>query len=261
MKVWKIAFPLLISAVLAGGTLLLLRGYVQYPGIIEDLSSWGAFFSVFGVIYAIVAGFLLVTVLNRYSSLHQTIEDELNAIESIRDFLLYLEDDQPSETMAMRHVLLNYAWSLSRTEWEEMTDPRTPMNSDTSEELYEIMRKGKALQVRKERDGIVLSALVANISDLTKLRTRRISLANERLPPRLKVLLVFMSVALVIAFLLMGVQGMFTHMFTLVSVSVSIHLLYMIIEDLDHPFYGIWNINRAPLDELVEKFEKDLTKK
>lgn len=65
----------------------------------------GEFFTVFGVIYAIVAGFLLVTVLNRYSSLSQTIEDELNAIESIRDFLVYFGPDQGTAAQALRRSL------------------------------------------------------------------------------------------------------------------------------------------------------------
>jgi uncharacterized membrane protein len=57
--------------------------------IATDVSSWSSFFNVFGVIFAIIAGFLLVTVLSRYSNLNQTIEDELNAVESVRDFLVY----------------------------------------------------------------------------------------------------------------------------------------------------------------------------
>lgn len=219
----------MVSGVLAACVVLLVRNHVQYKGIVEDLSSWGAFFNVFGVVYAIVAGFLLVTVLNRYGALNQRIEDELNAI--------------------------------SMKEWEEMSDPRTRMNSDTSEELYEVMRKGKRIQVRNERDSVVLSALVENISEITKMRTRRIALANERLPPRLRILMIFMSVSIVVAFVLLGVRGVFTHVFMLATLTISIHLLYMIIEDLDHPFYGVWNIDRTPLDELVETFEKELKSK
>ena len=72
-----------------------------------------------------------------------------------------------------------------------MSDPHEPMDSDTSEELYEIMRKSKKISVDTESDGVVFTAIVENISDITKLRTRRIALANERLPPRLKFLMIF----------------------------------------------------------------------
>ena len=89
MKMLKIGGPLAISALLIAFVGLMLRSHLRYEGIETDLSSWGSFFNVFGVIFAIVAGFLLVTVLNRYSNLNQTIEDELNAVESVRDFLVY----------------------------------------------------------------------------------------------------------------------------------------------------------------------------
>ncbi|MDY6838430.1 MAG: hypothetical protein SWH78_10680 [Thermodesulfobacteriota bacterium] len=70
MKIFKIGFPLVVSGAVAACVVLVLRPHVQYQGIVEDVSSWGSFFTVFGVIYAIVAGFLLVTVLNRYSALN-----------------------------------------------------------------------------------------------------------------------------------------------------------------------------------------------
>jgi hypothetical protein len=56
------------------------------------------------------------------------------------------------------------------------------------------------------------------------LRTRRIALANERLPPRLRALMLFMSTTLVGAFVFLGVQGTFAHIYMLVTLTVSIHL-------------------------------------
>ena len=116
--------------------------------------------------------------------------------------------------------------------------------------------KSKEISVETDSDGIVFTAIVENISDITKLRTRRIALANERLPPRLKLLMIFMSIVLIASFMLLGVQNIYTHVGILVSLSIAIHLLYMVIEDLDHPFYGIWNIPRRPLEELVNRFAK-----
>ena len=257
MKIFKIGGPLIISAILITLVGLMLRSHLKYEGIVTDLSSWSSFFTVFGVIFAIVAGFLLVTVLNRYSNLNQTIEDELNAVESVRDFLVYLEDRQQIEIDKIKDALANYVTSVANTEWVEMSAPRMPMNSDTSEELYAVMRSGKRIEISEASDGIVLSALIETISDITKLRTKRIALANERLPPRLRALMLFMSTTLVGAFVFLGVQSIFAHVYMLVALTVSIHLLYMVIEDLDHPFYGVWNISRKPLDDLVKRFEQN----
>ena len=255
-KIIRIITPLLLSGALAALILTSVKEFVQYKEIFEDVAAWSAFFSVFGIVYAIVAGFLLVTVLTKYSDLNQAIENELNAIETVRDFLTYLNDEKSEVKNSIIAALSHYTSSVLNREWPEMSDPHEPMDSDTSEELYEIMRKSKKISVDTDSDGVIFTAIVENISDITKLRTRRIALANERLPPRLKFLMIFMSIVLITAFMLLGVQNIYTHVAILVSLSVSIHLLYMVIEDLDHPFYGIWNINRVPLEELVKRFAK-----
>ncbi|MEJ2181854.1 MAG: DUF4239 domain-containing protein [Gammaproteobacteria bacterium] len=229
-KVIRIITPLLVTAALAAIVLLLVKDFVQYKEIYDDVAAWSAFFSVFGIVYAIVAGFLLVTVLSKYSDLSQVIENELNAIETVRDFLTYLGDEQEKVKTSIKSALSHYTSSLLDTEWPEMSDPREPMDSDTSEELYEVMRKSKNIAVETESEAIVYTAIIDSISDITKLRTRRIALANERLPPRLKVLLMFMSIVIIVAFILLGVQNIFTHLTILVSICISIHLLYMILE-------------------------------
>ena len=125
---------------LSAALVVVVRPYIRYEGLMQDVSAWGAFFTVFGVIYAIVAGFLLITVLNRYSALSQTIEDELNAVESIRDVLIYFGAGQQMESQQLRKSLADYCNAIAAIEWKEMADATTPTNSDTSEELYQIMR-------------------------------------------------------------------------------------------------------------------------
>ncbi len=256
-QILRIAAPLILAAAVSVVLVALLRPYSVYPGATQDISSWGAFFTVFGVIYAIVAGFLLVTVLGRYSSLCQTLEDELNAIESIRDFLVYFETEHRPAALELRHSLAHYARSMADPEWHEMSDPLKPTNSDTSPELYDVMRRTARLPVASNRDCTVLAAVIESVAELAKLRTRRISLANERLPLRLRILLVFMSFALVVGFFFVAVDSFLAHVFMASTLTVSVYLLYWIIEDLDHPFFGVWNVNRAPLDELVARFEAE----
>ncbi len=256
-RVLRIGLPLLLVGITTALVVIFARPFIQYEGIVEDVSAWGAFFGVFGVVYAIVAGFLLVTVLTRYAALSQTFEDELNAVESIRDFLIYLSADQHPSVQDVKRSLARYINAVATLEWKEMADPTVPTNSDTSDELYDIMRCTAGIRIAGERDKAVLSTVIATVSDLARMRTRRIALANERLPPRLRLLLLFMSIALGAAFLAVGVRSVGAHIFMTSTLSMSVYLLYWIIEDLDHPFYGVWNIDRAPLDELIARFASE----
>lgn len=256
-RVLRIGVPLVVVGIASAFAVILARHHIHYEGIVEDVSAWSAFFTVFGVVYAIVAGFLLVSVLTRYGALSQTIEDELNAVEAIRDFFVYLSEQQQAPPRVVNNSLAKYVESVAKVEWEEMADAAIPTNSDTSEELYAVMRSTGAIHVTGERDNAILSAVIASVSDLAKMRTRRIALANERLPPRLRLLLLFMSFVLIVSFLAMGVQSGIAHVFMTSSVSISAYLLYWIIADLDHPFYGFWNIDRGPLDDLIKRFESE----
>ena len=120
------------------------------------------------------------------------------------------------------------------------------------------MRKGKVIRITEGKDNIIFSSLVENISELTKLRTRRIALSNERLPTRLRILMLFMSLVLAGALILLGVRGALPHVLMLVTLVIVIHLLYMVIEDLNHPFFGVWNVNKTPLEELVSRFDDEV---
>ncbi len=235
-----------------------MRSVVDYEGIGDDVSAWGAFFTVFGVIYAIIAGFLLLDVLGRYGELARTCEAELNAVECIRDFLVYLEANQPEIGIRIRRSLRDYVASVSMTEWPQMCDAAGDTDSDTSEELYALMRVVNEVEVKTEADQVVLTAFIDKIAEITTKRTERICLANTRLPPRLKALLLFMSISLVAGFLLMKVANVYVHFFMAASLAMCVHLLYLIIEDLDHPFYGVWNVSNSGFDQLLVKFEHEL---
>ena len=90
----KSLVPLAYSAAIATALAFVAVPFVSYDNMMTDVSPWGSFFTVMGVVYAIIVGFLLATVLTRYSYLTQAIESELNAIECIRDSLIYFDDSQ-----------------------------------------------------------------------------------------------------------------------------------------------------------------------
>ena len=127
------------------------------------------------------------------------------------------------------------------------------LNIDTSKELYDVMGAVNQLQVTNESDQIALNALIHKLSDLSKLRTKRIELANESLPPQLKGLLIFMSLVQLGGFMVLCSEFSITGCLMLGCVTLALHLLYLIISDLDHPFEGQWHIKQRPLYKLHEE--------
>ncbi len=59
----------------------------------HDNQIWEIFFNVFGMLYAVIAGLILVEEFKRFGDLHEDVELELNALQDIRDYLIYMDED------------------------------------------------------------------------------------------------------------------------------------------------------------------------
>ncbi|TNE47382.1 MAG: DUF4239 domain-containing protein [Deltaproteobacteria bacterium] len=257
LNVLRTVIPLIVSTVLALALTVVAPNLIAPSSFNSDVAPWEAFFSTFGLLYAIIAGFLLVTVLGRHSDLSNACEGELNAVEDVRDFLVYVDGDQEAELHEVKRQLYEYVCSVANEEWPVMTK-KGWMSSDTSKELYDVMKAVDKIQVTNESDRVSLQAIMHKIADLTSLRTQRLSLAKQSLPPRLRWLTALMSVILVVALILIGGRNTYLHMGMVASVSFSTHLLYLIIADLDDPFKGSWNIDKRPFEEVKKRFESEL---
>ena len=247
--------PIIVSTLAAMSIALWLNVGDYTASVSKGLAPWEEFYSVFGMIYAIVSGFLLVEVLNRFNKLSEVVEAELNAISDVRDFLLYV-DGQEDIKQSVKKELQEYVHSVATVEWSTMNDDYAMLNSDTSKELYDIMHAVNKVEVNNESDREALHFLISEMSSITSLRTERISIANQQLPPRLKHLLVYMSVVLVAAFVINAGMEPWIHCFMVGSITACVHLLYIVIADLNTPFTGLWTISVSPLIELYLTFDE-----
>ena len=247
--------PIIVSTLAAMSIALWLNVGDYTASVSKGLAPWEEFYSVFGMIYAIVSGFLLVEVLNRFNKLSEVVEAELNAISDVRDFLLYV-DGQEDIKQSVKKELQEYVHSVATVEWSTMNDDYAVLNSDTSKELYDVMHAVNKVGVNNESDREALHFLISEMSSITSLRTERISIANQQLPPRLKHLLVYMSVVLVAAFVINAGMEPWIHCFMVGSISACVHLLYIVIADLNTPFTGLWTISVSPLIELYLTFDE-----
>ena len=176
------------------GLMFLSRRYGEYGGSVQDMTPWSIFATVFGTVYAITEGFLLASVLSRYGSLSLAIENELNAVESLRDFLVYFypAEGAPNADVELAVAEVNrslavYVQHFAGNDWRRMCYGwgDEPLDSDTCPELYHIIQSIRDLPTTTDRQLIALRLLMVTAAQLCEHRTKRIALANDRLPPRL----------------------------------------------------------------------------
>ena len=257
----RTALKLLASGLLAFFILYFSRNYLYYDDIALDSTPWSVFFSSFGVIYAIIAGFLILSGLEKYNSLNELLELELNSIQDIRDYLYFLDKDQNKTKLEIIEALKSYLCSVMDREWPQMASKNSSLDSDTSPELYKLILSTDNLKSDDENDKIVLPMLIGEITKITSTRTTRIAKSYHSLPILLKLLMGFMSIILIVGLIFISSKSLVVHSIIVVSQSVSIHLLYMIIIDLDNPFFGVYSINKSSFQRLYKKLDNlDITK-
>ena len=272
MRISTLIIQIIINIIAIVVITLATRHYMFYQNIDIDLASWGVFYATYGILYAIIIGFILVGALGRYEQLKLAVDSEINVIQNIRDFLIYFSDsnsiqraeakdsrsEQINVLLNIRQALYTYVKSVYEKEWLEMSDKTEMTDPDSTQELKDIIVSVSKLESQDENDSIALTAIINSLSDLTNHRTKRIYLSNEEIPPPIMKLLIFMSIFLVAGFLILGVQNMWVHLIMIISFSATIQLIINLLTDLNNPFSGIWNIDNERYVALAEKIKSKM---
>jgi len=272
MKINNLIIQIIISLIAIVVITLATRHYIFYQNIEIDLDSWGVFYATYGILYAIIIGFILIGAVGRYEQLKFAVDSEINVIQNIRDFLLYFSDSSSLQRTGIKgtrsehiNVLLNirqcvyiYVKSVYEKEWLEMSDQTEMTDPDSTQELKDIIVSVSKLESQDENDSIALASIINLLSELTNHRAKRIFLSNEEIPPPIMKLLVFMSIILVAGFFLVGVQNIWVHLIMIISFSTTIQLIINLLIDLNTPFSGIWNIDNERYVVLAEKIKSKM---
>ena len=272
MKINTLIIQIIINLIAIVVITLATRHYMFYQNIEIDLASWAVFYTTYGILYAIIIGFILIGALGRYEQLKLAVDSEINVIQNIRDFLIYFSDStsiqraelkgSPSEQISVlliiRQCLYKYVKSVYEKEWLEMSDKTEMTDPDSTQELKDIIVSVSKLESQDENDSIALTSIINSLSDLTNHRTKRIYLSDEEIPPPIMKLLIFMSIFLVSGFFILGVQNMWVHLIMIISFSTTIQLIINLLIDLNTPFSGIWNIDNQRYVTLAEKIKSKM---
>lgn len=227
----------------------LLKEYHVSATINNDV--WEIFFNVFGMLYAVIAGLILVEEFKRYGDLYEDVELELNALQDIRDYLVYMDEKKktPEEIQLQKRAkkkillaLMEYSASIIGKDWKGMEKTCDELDTDTTGELNDLIKAVHELQVTNKSDQVGLEQIMILVSEITTLRTQRIALAYKKIPTQLSALINIMGIVLVISVTLLNVNSLELHLFVTAASSGVILIIYLLFQDLANPFVGQWNI-------------------
>lgn len=217
-----------------------------------ELGELRTFFAVFGLIYGIVSGFVLVQVLRNYSDIKAHISGEINALQDIRDYLGLL-DLEPETVDNIRDELTEYVESVVEIEWRWMGS-RDPVDMDTSAELYDVLTAIHRIEPNNATDTVALKKLVDLFGQITTHRTQRLAASRDQLPSLLRHLIFILSLVVIGVFTWVPFSSLLIGVGLKAVIAFAISFVFLIIADLNRPFAGKWHIN----DDLFEEFRDQL---
>jgi len=251
-----LAFIIVFNAIALGIRQIIIefdiKIFIKESGMLE------AFYSVFGVIYAIIIGLLIIEALRRYHTLQSIIEQELNAIQDIRDFLHYVYDNEDAKR-EIKSRLHKYVKSVIDIEWPIMREKNVKMDSDTSKQIIDLIKAVRKIKGKEECDYVALQSVMEKIADVTTYRTERLELSVEHVSQPMQLLIIFMSSIIVGGFVLMNLDcaSELVHQLMICASVSAICALYFVIGDLNRPFGGVWDIKDEEFRRLRDRARAD----
>ena len=221
--------------------------------VILNSGPWEVFFAIIGVIYAIIVGMLIVEAVRRHNNLNSIIEQEINAIEDIRDFLVYLDDDDEKRP-AIKKCLRAYVNSVVNREWSVMRYMPGKKDCDTSSELYQLMSTVRKINPETNRlNRIIFESIISKVAEVTTYRTSRYMCAEDPIPNSLRALMQGLSVVIIIGLILYYLPW-YLHYLIVFICTFALAALFELIIDSNHPFAErFWGINPQLFENLAER--------
>ncbi|HTA38627.1 MAG TPA: hypothetical protein VK760_06105 [Candidatus Acidoferrales bacterium] len=264
---WFTIFPdwftlLLFIAVPAAGVALfhmVLRRFVKPEHLTPHHDVAGFLVAIVGVLYAVVLGFVVVTVWSNFDDVQRTTDVEAGAVADAYAFATLLPDPPRTRVETM---LARYALEVRDHEFASLAVG----HPDPAARLYLISAlqaiAGTPLKPTKDlsealRNESTRQAVVTGMRDIADNRRLRLIEAKSKLPTPLYLALIigaFMVLAFVFLF---GVENQLLQITMTAIVAGCIGLLLGVIVEFNSPFQGAIRVSPEAWNSLIESYHFD----
>jgi hypothetical protein len=241
-------FAILVATLTLGD-----RFFFRTQDFLSDVGGLSAFVTVFGTLYGIMAAFIVFEVWNQYNNTVKLIEEEAAGLERMYRLVLYLNDKPVEE--AMKKAIFRYAELVIEGKFRLLGEGER--NIKAGKAFRDIFKVIMGVQFDDPRDSAVFPLIVEEGSHLAQTRTARITQSLARLPRILKFFFYFSSLCVIATFVIMPFSQVFYQIFTAAVVSFLLGLVVQLVEDLDNPFVGHFNLTPESFGRALKHIEED----
>jgi hypothetical protein len=243
----------LLFALVAVVASYLFRVFFHTDTYLADVGGLSAFLSVFGTLYGILAAFVVFEVWNQYNHISELIDKEAQGLERLYRLTLYFRDDKL--TAQVKNAIAEYADIIIEGKFGKLAAGLRNVDHGLAfRKMADIIRH---VEFDDDHDSIVFEQIVEHYGNLGQIRTERLNQSLSRLPVLLKSFIYIASFFALATFVMMPFLNQYYGFLSVFIIGFLQAMIFQIIEDLDNPFVGHWNLTPEPFARALKHIEED----
>jgi len=214
---------------------------------LRDLGGIPWLYSSIGLIFSILAAFTIQKEWEHWNELVESIKGELDAFRELWLWSRYLSKSTEEKVL---ECIRNYL-SLIQEEWPAMEQGK---RLEADEKILDLLR---SVIVRSTEETGKFS-LLPLLNEVIRNRNRRLYQCGNHIPYILKNTLTFAGIIFIFLSLFIGVKNPWIDYIFTVSIGVLAYTIYIVIDDLDHPFRpGAWHLSPKEYQILLDSIKNN----
>lgn len=243
-------FIITLSIAVAVGGVCIIRWRVHYSVLKEDHDVAGFLYSVVGVVYAVLLGFITVVVWEQYRDTQTYVQQEAVRLSNLLRDARVFSDPLRKE---LRERLVAYGRAVVDDEWNAMAKRQpSPLTNHAYEQIWETVYE---IQPETEREKAFYRESLTRLNELGGFRRSRLQSSESRIPSLLWVLLIGGAVICIAITFMFGTRNIWSHVLAAGSLAGLIGFVLFLILTLSCPFSGSLCIIPAPLTRVLQVWE------
>lgn len=213
---------------------------------LDDLGGIPWLYSAVCLIFSILAGFVIQHEWDEWNDFMDAIKGEVSSLRS----LWLWSQHVPDLGMKLREAMIRYLSVTIQNEWRAGAPGA---NEAAGQALAIVQHEAFTLFQHSE----LRMTAVGIIGDLLRHREHRLHSGQRRMPTMLKVTMGFADGLVIVLSLFIGVEHLWLDFLFTLSIALLAYVVYLVIDDLDHPFRpGIWHVTAKQYEHLLLQLQQ-----
>lgn len=199
----------------------------------------GFLFSAVGVLYAVLLGFVVVVVWQKYDEIVANVQNE---VDSVGNLYHSVDGYDALSRATIRHDLDTYARIVATVEWQAMAQGRgVPDTADGV--LEDAAYRVDTFKPKDYKEFAAQQASIGNMQRLYDARRQRLIHSDATVPPILWFALISGALAMVGFCYIFGVENRPAQLLMTAILVALIGILFVVIQEFSTPFSGSVSIS------------------